>query len=148
MDAGQGSKMRQALYVKAVTFSGRSNKRLVIIEKIGDIKIMTIMEVSIPFSEYMNRLNFRNIVLWVTSATEALKIMITGASMIRANENATPKAAKLTFESGSLAIRAVTKGSSHAIINQVSANGTQKRIILEYVRFIYICKKKGFPISS
>ena len=49
--------------------------------------------------------------------------MIIGASIINANENATPYAARLNFGSGILAISAAIYEPSIDIINQVAARG-------------------------
>jgi hypothetical protein len=63
-------------------------------------------------------------------------IMMIGASMIRANENATPQAARLNFGSANLAMIAARKGPSKAIINQVAASGSQNiEIFLFVTRF-------------
>jgi len=56
-------------------------------------------------------------------------IMMMGDSTRTARENATPKAAKLSFGTAKRAIIAEISGPSTAIINQVAANGTQKKKI-------------------
>ena len=68
-----------------------------------------------------------------TRAVEALISIIIGDSIIMANDPAIPKAARLYFASFNLAIKAMRKGCSKAIISQVSASGPQKRKILRYV---------------
>ena len=74
----------------------------------------------------------------VTSAVDALISIIIGASMIMANDPAIPKAARLNLASLSLAIKAISKGCSKAIISQVSARGPQKSKIRRYVSFSVI----------
>jgi hypothetical protein len=64
---------------------------------------------------------------------EALINIITGDSIIIANDPAMPKAARLNFASFNRAIKEISIGCSKAIISQVSASGPQKRKILLYV---------------
>ena len=89
-----------------------------------------IMITVIPiFKEFVNRLSLRKACPSSTRTVEALMIMMMGASISRANEKETPKAARLNLGSGSLAMIAAKKGPSTAIINQVAAKGTQKEKI-------------------
>ena len=67
--------------------------------------------------------------LSVTSAVEALIIMIMGDSIRTAKENATPNAARLNLGSANRAIIADSTGPSAAIISQVAARGIQKKKI-------------------
>ena len=97
--------------------------------KIGGINPITITRVINTFKMLVNLLNLRNAWPSLTSAVEALMIIIIGASISKASENATPKAARLNLGSGSLAMMAAKKGPSTAIINQVAASGTQKEKI-------------------
>jgi len=59
--------------------------------------------------------------------------MMMGASIIRANENATPYAARLYFGSLKRAIIAARYGPSNDIINQVANSGSQKMAMFLYV---------------
>ena len=68
-----------------------------------------------------------------TKAVEALRSIIIGASMSIANDPAIPNAARLNLASLSLAMNAMRKGCSRAIISHVRARGPQKRKILRFV---------------
>ena len=76
--------------------------------------------------KYVNLFSLLKEKLSLTNAVEALIIIITGASIISANANATPYAARLYIGSSNLAINADRKGPSTDIINHVAANGSQK----------------------
>ena len=85
-----------------------------------------IRNVIIPFKTYVK---FRSLIkefLSLTSAVDALMIMMIGASTRRAIEKAIPYAARLNFGSFNLAIMAARKGPSVAIMSQVAARGIQK----------------------
>ncbi len=81
------------------------------------------------FNISVNFFSFLYEYLPLTSAVDAVISIIIGASTIRANEPAIPKAARLYLASPSLAIKAIRKGCSKDIISHVRARGTQKRNI-------------------
>jgi hypothetical protein len=85
--------------------------------------------VVMPFKTKVKFLNLRYEFLSFARAVDALMIMMTGASMNTAKENATPNAARLNLGFASLAMMAARKGPSMAIISHVAASGIQKKNI-------------------
>ncbi len=69
----------------------------------------------------------------LTSAVDAVIIIMMGDSTINAKENATPYAARLNLGSGRRAMIAAIKGPSVAIISHVAASGAQNFAILPVV---------------
>ena len=125
-----------AMYVKSETFLGKDIKSIVINSNIEGIRNTSINRVMSKLIIYVKFLSLLKDNLSLTKAVEALIIIITGASIISANEKATPKAAKLYFGSGKRAIIAAINGPSNDIINQVAASGSQNlNIFLEVSLF-------------
>ena len=103
---------------------------MVIKLKIDGIIKTIIKIVSVVTRAYVKFRNLINVLRFFTSAVDAVINNIIGDSIINANENATPYAAKLNSGFAIRAIIAERNGPSTDIISQVAESGIQKRKIL------------------